>query len=142
MDIIFQGIMIAGLMVNAIIDIKKKEVSVPVIGIMMLAGIVWWGLDYKDFEITRLQAFIPGIAVLCLAVISRQKSVGLGDGAIILAMGFFCTLEKLLLLCMCSISLAGVVGVVLLLIFRKSRYYEMPFVPFLAIGYGIVRCFG
>lgn len=75
-----------------------------------------------------------GLIVVGVSILT-EGAVGMGDGWLIMALGtvvgpaeFFTMIFTAF---MCSAIYAGV----MLMIFRKKGYTEIPFVPFLLLGY-------
>lgn len=76
---------------------------------------------------------IPGIICFVISWISRQ-SLGYGDSALIAVCGISLGLMNCLQLLFAAFFFAGIYGLVLIVIRRKSRKSDMPFVPFLFLG--------
>ena len=117
---IFTGVY---LLIEGLRDFRTKEIS-----LWGSLGVGFVGLLYS-ISVERawmsiILAEIPGIICLLISFCTRQ-SVGYGDGI----------LEDLLIICTIAIGFAGLMGLVLLVVFRKSGKYEIPFVPFLFIGW-------
>lgn len=127
------------LMINTIMDIKTKKVSMIVILVGMIVGI---GIKLKlemFFQWESLWAIIPGVVVLGFSFITRQQ-IGYGDGMTIIMLGLFVTSIQIISICMLAVWFAGIVSIVLLLILHKNKKYEIPFIPFLFVSYVLVRC--
>lgn len=124
---------LAFLGVNAWLDIKKKEISLLTVGILAVLGAIWSVMSGRDL----MQAVFPlGIVTVFLGLsLLTGGAVGLGDVWILLALGLILeTGEFLGTLCM-GMLLAGGWALILLVILRKNRRTEIPFVPFLLAGY-------
>lgn len=127
------GILIGGLVVVGIEDLRKKEIgSLPLLimgglGVLLslLAG------DWTDW--TVILRFLPGIFTLFLAWLTKE-SIGYGDGLTILCLGCFLPGEQIAGLCMMAITVAGIVALFLLLVKHRGKKTQIPFVPFLLIG--------
>lgn len=76
---------------------------------------------------------LPGLFCILVSWISRQ-ALGYGDSALITVSGISLGAPDCLQLLLTALSFAGVIGLVLLVFFRKGRKYDMPFVPFLFLG--------
>lgn len=127
------GINLFGLFVNSLMDIRTKRISLLA---TCIYGVLGLGCHIYDKSISweLLIALIPGIICLILAKASREK-IGYGDGAVLLAMGCNLGADDMLLCCFLAIIFAGSVALFLISICRKKRDYEIPFVPFLMLGY-------
>ena len=82
-------------------------------------------------------AFIPGAVCLVMGYCTRQ-AIGYGDAILLCSLGMLYSLQEILFICMTAVTLAGIVGLVLLVVFRKSGKYEIPFVPFLLAGWMVL----
>jgi leader peptidase (prepilin peptidase)/N-methyltransferase len=117
-------------------DLRRKEISLfPVMGMAVIGtACSLLGGDWTDASV--FLRFLPGLLVLLLARLTGE-SIGYGDGWVLLALGCFLALEDLVSLCMAAISCAGIVALFLLLVLHRGRRAQIPFVPFLLLGYGI-----
>lgn len=121
------------LLIQGAIDLKCKEIPVIVsaIGVAIGSGIcVIEGRGIANI----LPAIFPGLLALLYARISNE-TMGYGDGMLLVVMGLYLPWENVLEVEMLAFSIAGIVALILLVIFRKKRNFQMPFVPFLAIAY-------
>lgn len=135
------GYAIAGIVlcIQSIWDMKKKKI--PLI-VSITAGIIGIVLCmFLERELMSIfTALVPGVVCLICGKVSGE-AVGYGDGIVLIVMGFYYSLEQLIIICMTAFGTAGIVGIVLLLIFKKRGNYEIPFVPFLLIGWSVERVF-
>jgi leader peptidase (prepilin peptidase)/N-methyltransferase len=114
----------------------KKEVSMlPIVG-MSAVGATCSLLGGEWGNASFLLQFLPGMFVLLFARLSGE-SIGYGDGWVLLALGCFLGLEELVSLCMIAVSCAGMVALFLLVVLRRGRQTQIPFVPFLLLGYAL-----
>lgn len=124
---------LAFLGVNAWLDIRKKEISLLSVVIFAAAGAV----RYIESGRSMMEVIMPlgiGLVFFTLSLLT-SGSVGLGDAWILLALGLILeTGEFLGTLCI-GMLLAGGWALILLVIRKKSRNTEIPFVPFLLVGY-------
>jgi len=121
--------------IQGCIDLKYKEIPF----VVSLAGAVI-GMGFcigegRAFE-SILLACIPGIAALLFAKISNEM-MGYGDGILFVVMGIYLSWEKLVEVSMLAFVIAGVVALVLLVVFQKKGSFKIPFVPFLGLAYGL-----
>ena len=79
-------------------------------------------------------AVFPGILCLFIAKIT-QEAIGYGDGILLCGLGCVYSLEEILRVCMIASFLGGIAAIVLLVCFGKRGNYEIPFVPFLFMGW-------
>lgn len=130
-------ILMAGLALHAVCDILTKKI--PLVGTILLgvAGIAIQIIRHEFYSEAFL-ALIPGVICLLLAWLSREQ-VGYGDGALILAIGCYLDWGSMLGLCMLALSLAGLYALILVVVLKKGKNYEIPFAPFLFVGFCIER---
>ena len=107
------------LVINTWTDIRKKEICLPVLFIFLAGGILW-----------RIR---QGLLIL-IALISGGM-VGFGDGLLILTMGSVLEAGELAGILCGALLLCGIYSGIEYLMLKKSRSEEIPFVPFLLIGY-------
>lgn len=127
-------VLAAGLGVNSIMDIKSKRVSLKIMSGLFLIGCFFRGIQGELFTWCFLLRLIPGIVCFLLTWITRG-SIGIGDGCMFWVLGAFLSLEELLVVCMIALCAVGIVALVLMVGFHKKKNYEIPFVPFLFIGF-------
>ena len=121
------------LLFSSFLDIRKREISIPVTLLFGLAGVVYsvrTGRTMTDYLIPL------GIGILILggSVLTRGQ-VGMGDGWMLLALGCMLRMECYIQMACIGMLLAAAYSVVLMLVFRKNRKTEIPLVPFLLLGY-------
>lgn len=121
------------LLFSSFLDIRKREISIPVTLLFGLAGVVYsvrTGRTMTDYLIPL------GIGILILggSVLTRGQ-VGMGDGWMLLALGCMLRMECYIQMACIGMLLAAAYSGVLMLVFRKNRKTEIPLVPFLLLGY-------
>lgn len=121
------------LLFSSFLDIRKREISIPVTLLFGLAGVVYsvrTGRTMTDYLIPL------GIGILILggSVLTRGQ-VGMGDGWMLLALGCMLRMECYIQMACIRMLLAAAYSGVLMLVFRKNRKTEIPLVPFLLLGY-------
>lgn len=136
LDVIKVGMILAVLGGTAVFDLKKREI--PVYSIVLLFGIGLFGMciDTKASLgwVEKILAFVPGLLSFVVAAATREK-VGYGDAWILLALGSCLSGEEMLLMVSISFAVLGVTALFLLIVWKKNRSYELPFLPFLFFGY-------
>lgn len=119
--------------VNAWTDIRKKEVSLISVLAAGVSGIVWSWQSGRGLLQVIISAGI-GLAFLALSFITRE-ALGMGDAWMLLAFGMMVETEEFVTdICM-GMLLAGAWSMILLVVLKKNRNTEIPFVPFLLAGY-------
>ncbi len=119
--------------IQSIWDIRYKKI--PTIVSVIAGGIglgfsLWQGRNIWDLCL----ALIPGVGGLIWAYGSRE-TIGFGDGILVCALGFLYPISRLWIMCMIAFCFGGIAGLFLLMILQKKKNYEIPFVPFLFLGW-------
>lgn len=131
-EIVIMGVVLA---IQSICDIRWKKIPVWVTVTGSVLGMSLFFL--KDISIIEAGlSFFPGICCLLFSKISRE-ALGYGDSLLLCMMGFFYSVEELLLILLMAIGFAGIAAILLLVVLKKHRKYEMAFVPFLFMAYGV-----
>lgn len=129
-----QMILLGMLGIYAIEDFWRKTVSVRYLPVFALIGIVLH-LYLKDMTVLgMIFGMLSGTAVLGLSLLTRE-SIGKGDGILLIVTGIFLGgVDNFELLCI-SLFYAALFSFIMLLtgIYKKNQ--EIPFVPFLFLGY-------
>jgi leader peptidase (prepilin peptidase)/N-methyltransferase len=128
---------LVGLLVLSAEDLRKKEISLPKVAGIAAVGAVCSFLGGSWVDVSVLVQFVPGLLVLLLAWLSRER-IGYGDGWVILCLGCYLGAEDIANLCMIALFCAGVVSLFMLLAMHRGRQTQIPFVPFLLIGYIVI----
>lgn len=128
------GVMLA---LSAIRDIRKREVSKRMVGVYFWLAVLGHGMSGEGLTGAILAGVLPGCVCLMLSRIS-QEALGYGDSMLILVIGISLGLERCMTLVCWAFILSGIWALILLVVRRIGRKREMPFVPFLLIGYGVM----
>lgn len=80
---------------------------------------------------------LPGLICIVISWMSKQ-SLGYGDSALIAVSGVSLGAAVCLQLLYTALLGAGIFGLILITVFKKSRKYDMPFAPFLFLGMMLV----
>lgn len=127
------------LLILSVFDIKSQRVPVVLltIGSMGIVISVLWELMIR--RQTLLEAalgVIPGIVFLIIAWLSQKA--GYADGIILIWMGALFGYRISVLVFGVSLMLASICSIVLLMLRKVNRQSQLPYIPFLAAGMGIV----
>lgn len=119
-----------------IVDLKKKEI--PVLpGIILLLLLTVWQLLCCGKSLFWLLSLLPAGALFAVSKGSRG-AIGEGDALIFGVTGMVFGLYKNVELLIVSLMLCSFVAGALFLFRHVGRKYKIPFVPFVAVGYGLV----
>ena len=132
--VILQIITLIGLIVNTILDARSRRISLIAAGVTAACGLCWRLAEGSLLSWNVLLGLLPGVLWLLLAKATKE-SVGYGDAWVLLAAGIVLGGEDMFFMCTAAIFLAGVIALILLVFFHKSKKYQMPFLPFLMVGY-------
>lgn len=129
------------LAVCAVCDGIWKRIPIAVVWMGMLTAVLL-RLEGAMGEASWLAAGLsltPGIMFWLLSFLSEEK-VGYGDGWVLLMIGLFLGAGRCFLILLTGLMAESFV-VLLLLAFRKvHRDRQVPFIPFLLLGMGVVVC--
>ncbi len=115
-------------------DIRKK--TVPVIPMMIwgMVGVILH-LCYGRIGYERmLSGLIPGIVAYVLSIATHEK-IGKGDAVLLIITGIYMGFWGNLFMLWIGMIMAALAGVFAMVIFKKDRDRQMPFVPFLFAGF-------
>lgn len=101
-------------------------------GISGIGFCIWEGRAIESIVLSCL----PGIVAVIFSRLTKEV-MGYGDGIVVGILGLFLPISQLLAVGMSAFILAGVVALVLLVVFQKKGSYRIPFIPFLCVAYGI-----
>ena len=122
--------------VCSIIDIKKKEIPLPLIGFFAAAAVacsvVFGAGGWEAF----LFSLIPGSCLLLLGLCTRE-SIGYGDGLLVLVLGIILGPEKCLMTVGTGLAASSIYALALLVCRKADGRSRLPFVPFLTLGLGV-----
>ena len=108
--------------------------SVKICMTVLLVINTWTDIRKKEIQSVRVLCFGIGVFIILIALISGGM-VGFGDGLLILTMGSVLGAGELAGILCGALLLCGIYSGIEYLMLKKSRSEEIPFVPFLLIGY-------
>lgn len=131
-----QLLLLGGILIlQSVYDLRKKQLPLWITLTGMGIGLLLWILEEK-FDVTKFAGIIPGLLCLMFSKVSRE-AMGYGDGLLICMMGIYLGLTATVSVCMWAFVLAAVTALFLLIVKKKKGKQEMPFVPFLFLGFGL-----
>ena len=117
------------------LDFKYREIPQWLIVLGGILGILFC-LGEQRALLSVLCSCLPGVAALLFSRITKEV-MGYGDGMVLLVLGLFFSISRVLSIGMAAFALAGLMALALLVIFRKRGNYRIPFLPFLTVAYGL-----
>ena len=136
---VINGLAAVVLFACAMVDIKRKELSVKlflVLGVVALFGCIY---GWKDTGVMAAAGVLPGILLIVLARITEQ-SIGYGDGVLLAELGLLTGVGKCMLILAAALAMAGIFSLGIVVVKKVDRRYKIPFVPFLATAFA-AGCF-
>lgn len=130
------------LAVCAVFDGFNRRVPLAVIWLGMLtAGCLRFaGLMGETSLMETALSLLPGAGFFLLGFLTKEK-VGYGDGWALLMIGLFAGFYQCFLILLVGLLVESAAAIVLLAVGKIKRDREIPFLPFLLLGMGVVVCF-
>ena len=129
-----QGILLIMLGIYTIEDIRKRKITTTYLVLFAILGILLLCRE-PEFE---LFGIITGVAVgaglLGISILTGE-SIGKGDGMVFLVTGIFLGGSLNLELLFISLLYAAIFSIGILIFKRGGRKQEIPFIPFVFLGY-------
>ncbi|MBE5888941.1 MAG: prepilin peptidase [Lachnospiraceae bacterium] len=124
--------MISMLAIQSVWDWRYRQIP---IAITLAGGVMGLLLSMmRERSLMDLcMGLVPGLVCLGLGWITRE-AIGYGDGFLLCAMGMYKSLEDIVGIIVLASSLAGILGMVLIILCKKKGKDQIPFVPFLLVG--------
>jgi len=121
-------------------DIRKRKISCNYLLFGGIGGIIAGILSFLkgNWLLSKwLVAFLPGIIILMIARITKEK-IGTGDGWVLVVLANYMNLQEVCMLLQTAIILVVLFALLLICGRRVSKDYPIPFLPFLWIAYMIL----
>lgn len=114
-------------------DIKKRKIHIFFILLCGILGICFH-LFFGRLSIFNVLGGLSVGGVLFLLSLATREKIGKGDALLLMVTGIYLGFWDNLFLLWLATVLASVVGVACVLVQKKGRSYELPFVPFVFIA--------
>ena len=115
-------------------DIRTRQVQVLEIIVFAVIGIIFNLYERTNSLASIIGGVLIGVAVLLFSILTNEK-IGKGDAYIIMVTGLYLGFMNTLVLLWISSIFAAVIGMIILRKYDNSMQKELPFVPFLLLGY-------
>lgn len=119
-------------------DVRKRQISLALTGVLFLVGVGWQILVEHTSWLEWLLSLLPGAGFLILSFVSREQ-VGYGDGLLLLTVGIWLGFGQTFGVVTLGLVLCSVLCGVLLMKKKMRRQDSVPLVPFLLLGF-VGRC--
>ena len=124
----------AFLLWNSLKDLRSRTISIISIVGFGIAGILWAFAAGDINWIKLLAGLVPGLVLLGISLLSPQ-AVGCGDGLALLVVGIYCGFSQALASLFWGLLFSAASGIILLITKKGKKETEIPFIPFLMIGF-------
>lgn len=116
---------------NSLTDLKEKKIRIWFNLLFLFPGFV---LSFRTGRPLHalLAGFIPGAALLFISFLTKE-SIGYGDGIVVLACGSTADVRQITGFLALGLLLSFVMAAFLLMV-RKGRKSEIPWIPYLFLG--------
>ena len=114
-------------------DIRKKETSLVITCVFAFLGVMT-ALYNRNVNVMYFVPPLVGGCFLGLSAVSGNQ-IGAGDGVLLIALGTVLEMEEYLRTLCLALGSCGLWALILLGILRKKKTTELPFVPFVLLGY-------
>lgn len=129
-------VMIIGLGLLAVIDMKNKKVPIWLIEVFAIICFILRWVEGSSVW-TFLLGLLPGIVLLVLAICSGEK-IGIGDAFVVGILGIGYTIENVISILGISLFFIAIWAIGLLIMKKANRKTELPFLPYLFVGHLLV----
>lgn len=134
---ISDGIVMMFLLVAAVFDWKSKKLSGVLLMIMSVSVVVMTCLSERESVWSIAGGVLLGMAFFGISKCTKE-AIGYGDSWIVTVLGIYLGGKKLLGLLMTAFFVSGLYALICLARYHWKQGITIPFVPFLAIAYGMV----
>ena len=135
----FRLFCIALLVILSVIDIVSLTVPDAAVFMLLGAAVIWIPsedlLDSVPAAAAILGAYL--LTVLVCGALKRSAPFGMGDAKLLCAISLGLGIPEMLRLFAAAGLLSGIFAAVLLLLKKAKPGSQMPFVPFIALGYAL-----
>lgn len=115
-------------------DCRNKKILLCPVFLFGIAGMLMH-LYYRNMDIYSLLAgVLIGVFLLCVSKVTGGK-IGAGDGLVLMVTGIYLGFENNTILFLHGLLFCGIWSLFLLVLKKKKRNDEVPFMPFLFLAY-------
>ena len=125
------------LVIEAVKDFRKKEVNIPVLGILVVAAMVMIFLG-KDISVSNAIIGLAEGLLLILVSVMTKGQIGIGDGILLAACGLMLGGKDNMVMFFFACLSSAIVSVLIMIIKKADKKTTIPFVPFMIPGFLIM----
>ncbi|MBO4702543.1 MAG: prepilin peptidase [Lachnospiraceae bacterium] len=125
------------LVIEAVKDFRKKEVDIPVLGILVVAAMVMIFLG-KDISVSNAIIGLAEGLLLILVSVMTKGQIGMGDGILLAACGLMLGGKDNMVMFFFACLSSAIVSVLIMIIKKADKKTTIPFVPFMIPGFLIM----
>ena len=125
------------LVIEALMDFRKKEVNIPVLGILVVAAMVMFFLG-KDISVSNAIIGLAEGVLLILVSVMTKGQIGIGDGILLAACGLMLGGKDNMVMFFFACLSSAIVSVLIMIIKKADKKTKIPFVPFMIPGFLIM----
>lgn len=128
-------------LILSVYDVRSKRIPAPGFITVAVLSVLCLILNNEgDLRFTDIIfSCMPGLVLVVLSILSDGK-IGVGDGLLIACLGPGLGLERIAYVLMGALLAVSVFGGILLISRRGRKNTEIPFVPFITVGLGVMGC--
>ena len=121
-------------------DVKLKKIRLFVVNAFAILGVIFHLIYERISWLDMTLGALVGVVLLVISYFTKEK-IGYGDGLLFVATGIYLGFWNNLVFLWLSTSIAGIYGLVMMLLKKKKRDSEIPLVPFMLAVYVIALIF-
>jgi leader peptidase (prepilin peptidase)/N-methyltransferase len=143
-DLIFYWVLTSFLIIIFVFDLKHylipDKVIYPAIAITFLNQVLTYNIQHLTSNL--MLGILPSLFFLAIILISHETWMGFGDFKLSILMGLTLGWPKILVALFFAFLSGAIVGLILILLKRKTMKSQIPFAPFLVSGTFFAMFFG
>lgn len=122
------------LIIEAVTDLKKQEINIPVSGIMAAAAIPIYFFAKDISVLNSIIGIAEGLLLILISVMTKGQ-IGMGDGILLAACGLMLGGKDNFLMFFFACLFSAVVSGLIMLVKKADKKTKIPFVPFMIPGF-------
>ena len=122
------------LIIEAVTDLKKQEINIPVSGIMAAAAIPIYFFAKDISVLNSIIGIAEGLLLILISVMTKGQ-IGMGDGILLAACGLMLGGKDNFIMFFFACLFSAVVSGLIMLVKKADKKTKIPFVPFMITGF-------